>query len=299
MIKVPFSIKKSFQKKAEVSSSVKYSLLFVIALVVFSMFFVQYIHSAEEFVADTRCQQSVLQNAFRLRIMGTDLSDKMGNIIPIQCKTDYPKPFPKSDEQEYKKIIANNMLSCWNTFLRGQKELFAVEDQNFCVVCSRLEFEEKTKLPEFTKFLIETKAPPFFNETYFEIFRQKKTEKGILKEYENSQLKGKEAMDLSKPLAVVYILGKDAHIGKGDATTIGAGGAVILVGIGSVLTVSGIFAPIGLTVIAGIAGGASGYMLGSDYSADYNARVMVWPYDDLSALKCTRLEGRSGYLSLE
>jgi len=48
-------------------------------------------------------------------------------------------------------------------------------------------------------------------------------------------------------------------------------------------------------LFAGV-GAATGYMLGDDYSADWNARILLWEYDDLSSVKCSYLEGKSGYL---
>ena len=51
---------------------------------------------------------------------------------------------------------------------------------------------------------------------------------------------------------------------------------------------------------AGIGAGAgTGHLIGSDRSADWDAKILVWEYenDKLEQLQCTRLEGKD-YLQM-
>jgi hypothetical protein len=52
-------------------------------------------------------------------------------------------------------------------YLQGKKEIFDTEDNNYCVVCSRLEFEKKTEISGFTEYLNSRNAP-LKDETYLE-----------------------------------------------------------------------------------------------------------------------------------
>jgi hypothetical protein len=64
-------------------------------------------------------------------------------------------------------------------------------------------------------------------------------------------------------------------------------------GVGCAVTVGAIAAMGGAA-----GGGAIGYLVGSDRSADWDARIMLYPYDGIKDLKCTYMEGKSGRLQV-
>ena len=97
------------------------------------------------------------------------------------------------------------------------------------------------------------------------------------------------------PIAVVFVMEKDANpnmeegILRGGAygTVIGAG--VSLVGIA-------VLGPVGIagTIAAFTVGGSSvGYLIGSDTSAEWDARILIWDYDRLGELSCNSFESKS------
>ena len=121
----------------------------------------------------------------------------------------------------------------------------------------------------------------------------------------NEELAGRmRFIDTGTPQAVIFVEGKDVFPGSltGQSSIVsGAGGGAIgavaglaiLVGFGLCATIIG--CTVGAFFVAAGAG-ATGYLIGSDYDPDIDARVLLWPYtnDDLKQLKpgCTILEGQ-------
>jgi len=222
------------------------------------------------------------------------------------CKTEQAK-VKKGKEYE---TIAKKMALCWDEYLEGKENIFATQDASYCAFCSVLEFEDKNKqLNGLTKYLIETNYQPS-GKSYMEYLSEIKMEKEQANFLENLELNNIN-IDTSKKLAVMFVMYKDAYPGvinqPRTLTTFGgtaaAGttgmlvmGASYIGGLGLCSTIVGCAA--GSILIAG-AGGAGGYLLGSDRAADWRAKILVTEYnkDKLSQLKCTQLEGED-YLKL-
>ena len=217
------------------------------------------------------------------------------------CRTERVK-VPSGKEYE---TIAKKMTLCWDMYLEGKEELFSTQDANYCAFCSVLEFEDKNKkLNELTKYLSDTKIPG--SEKKYMGYLSKIEATGDKKtQLENLELQSNVFIDTSKKLAVMFVMYKDAYPGVlnqpqtltafggtaiGTATGATAMGLSYIAGLGLCSTLIGCSA--GAFLIAG-AGGMSGYLIGSDRSADWRARILAIEYDKqkLEQLKCTQLEG--------
>jgi len=344
--------------KKGMDSGILKNIIIYLILIVIMMFFVQQITMYSYDIGQKKsCEESVKNNARRLVIMGTDLTDKYGSTAAINCRTDY-KPIDSSDDEKIKRELANKMVDAWDMFGKGELELFATEDETYCVITHVVSFKKTGELDGFTNYLADMDAPKK-GMRYIEFFQGRKMEDGELTTFEN---KFEDTIDLDKEQAIVFIMNKDAHLGKlasaiwighnvGFLTGAGAGSvkarntyivakraiaadaamgsshaastaaeafyvvdeaALEAAQLSSIETVESTlaknsikgarFAGRSIKVLAASAilfagvGTATGYLLGDDFSSDWNARLLLWEYDDIGELDCTYLEGKSGYL---
>ncbi|MBI2658672.1 hypothetical protein HYX05_01035 [Candidatus Woesearchaeota archaeon] len=215
--------------------------------------------------------------------------------------------------KEYENI-AKKMSLCWDMYLEGKEELFSTQDANYCAFCSVLEFEDKgKKLNELTKYLSDTKIPGS-ERKYMDYLSGIEAQGDKKTQIENLELQNNAFIDTSKKLAVMFVMYKDAYPGgvgqPVGLTMLGGGTAGALAGVGLgfyylgaaalCTTLIGCFASVGLIAIGTGAGGTTGYLVGSDRSADWRARILVTEYNrqNLEQLKCTQLEGLD-YLKIQ
>lgn len=249
----------------------------------------------EQFSDYQICKASNIENAkLKLKINNQIIAERKGN----KCKTEYIT-VPKDKELE---TIAKKLAGCWDQYLEGREELFETSDDNFCAFCSVLTFEEKKQLGGLTEYLMKTNVPGR-GKKYFEYLTRTTVNKNIFQEFENSELKKLDVIDTSKPHAVIFFIGKDVNPGSltGESnivlgTKLGAAGFIagfkILGAVGLCSTVVGCSAAaISLALPVGT---AIGFMIGSNYDPNRETKVLLLPYtkEDLSALKCTKLEGK-------
>ncbi len=299
------------------------SLIFLTGAIFFVM---RTYGNVDSVMAKRKCQQSVQINtrlepkdAWKRRAQEVgELVDPYGNPVKLECSTQY-KTCKEEDPEKIKEYIAQEMLDCWEMFGEGEKELFETKDHRFCVVCSRVEFEEDVEIHGFTEFLMKNRTI-IDSESYWERLMGIHTD-GIKQKYnENSQLKEFDKFTTDFPLAVIYYMDKDAYpdvwqykgaeaqdMGKtAKAVQLGsmagaggfAAGTTLVVGCavvtGGVCGVVSSMALIGASTVGGAALGAGGgYAMGSDRSALWDARILLWNYNDLEDLNCTYLEGEA------
>ncbi|MBI4452416.1 hypothetical protein HY637_03230 [Candidatus Woesearchaeota archaeon] len=265
------------------------------------------------------------------RIFGNNLSDylicKNSNLesAKLKLKAPLPKPFSNEVLDERKgnrckteyvtvaeskelEIISKKMAQCWDMYLEGKERIFETEDNNYCAVCSVLEFEDKKQLTGLTDYLIRQPAQNQQGKTYFQYLTRVKFDKDVQTELENPQLKDLDRLDTSRPLAVIFTMEKNAYPGSWTGysslrtgTISGLAGGVVsglfVVGVG---TCSGLTLGLcgGLIILTTTLGagqfGTMGYAIGSTYNPDTDTKVVLWPYNnqDLQKLDCTMLEGK-------
>jgi hypothetical protein len=269
------------------------------------------------------CKDSLKLSAIKLE----GLNDKFGNPVDIKCYTDYEN-YRTQDNQEIKKIIANKMVECWDLYGNGQMEIFDTEDNNYCVVCSRLTFDKKTELQGFTSYLNNNIAP-YKKMSYLEYLAGVSMANFEESGYENSEVASQDTLPINESMAVMFTMGKnanpDAWRGVEDTKIFTTGTGVAIgtgVGILTGLVVAGLIACpetigigclvsgvaysglllvgviTGTTIAGGVAGGTVGYAAGASRTADWNAQIMLWPYDKIGELNCTSMEGKSGHLEI-
>ncbi|MBW2971230.1 hypothetical protein KY320_03660, partial [Candidatus Woesearchaeota archaeon] len=91
------------------------------------------------------------------------------------------------------------------------------------------------------------------------------------------------------------IIGGAAGASIGTLTGLG----LVIAGVAACSTVVGCGFAVVASSAAGLGlGGYGGYIMGADTSQNWDARIMLWDYDQLNTLKCSRLESKVGSLEI-
>lgn len=277
----------------------------VITVIMLTMFIVlvffqsQILDVMKQQAGENICKASVYFHS-KLKISGKEIFQGLG----LDCPA---KSIIIEKESEVLPTVANELANCWDNFGEGKLNVFKDEDKTYCVPCAIINFKGlKGYHPGFLRSLTINKVPGK-DMTYFEYLNGVRFTEGTLKQYQNS-IAGidKQSIDMQKPLAILFLYGKDAHTDKKLGATYGAllglgvsviGGVLMLstFGMAAGITVLGvtIVSPLYMTGMLGVVGvtattvtgGRIGYLLGSDTSADWDARVMALPYETESFKK--------------
>jgi hypothetical protein len=262
--------------------------------------------SFNEFSKKDICTKSLIMSQIKLK----GIVDELGNPVQIMCSTDYYNVKSNNDDV-IKKEIADRMAQCWDTYLRGEREIFNTRDNNFCVICSRLNFSKDTELKDFSGFLAANRVPGQ-KKTYMDFMR-----KVFVVNYEKEiESDGKitkvNLMPTKDPLAIVFVMEKNAfpnavfEMSEEKGFAIGSGVLLVggaIVGIALCPETAGIGCAVTAAIVTGsaggVAGGAIGYRLGAERSADWDSEILLYPYNKLADLNCTYLESKSTPLKVK
>jgi hypothetical protein len=214
-------------------------------------------------------------------------------VVDLRCTTKQMK-VDEDDPEKQKALVASEMASCWEQFGEGKVKLFDIETGSYCVVCSRIEFTKPAKLEDFGEYLLKTTAKGK-DATYYEYLFNTKGTPQVVDEYRRSPIASQDTLDTSRPLAVMFVAEK--NVDKWTGYLITAGGTALAAG--AVLVTGGTATP--FLVIAAGAGAGAGFTTNMFisphfYNQNFVAGTVLWPYEDIPALKCSRLEGRAGPL---
>ena len=265
------------------------------------------------------CKASNLENAkLKLKAYNFVLDERKDSPYNAanKCKTEYVN-VQKGKEMQ---TISESMAGCWDKYLEGKQRLFETEDNTYCAFCSVLTFNDKNQISGLTDYLMQNEAKGK-NKKYFEYLTDVKITNDVMQVVENENLKKLYKIDTSKPLAVIFLMSKNIYPdsllklsavqtggigaiagGAAGATAVAGllvysgvgvcfGGAAVTLGASCVL--GGLLIGIG-TIVGAAGGGGAGLMVGSVHDPDIDAKILLVPYtkEDLSKLKCTKLEGK-------
>lgn len=269
--------------KAMATSAVVGLLIITAVLLVLFAFQYQLFSSTDLFLGQKECKDSVRINA-KARLLGYEFASK------INCPTVY-ETASTANEEKVKQRIAYHLYNCWDEFGKGELELFPPSDATFCGICSVLEFEGKQKVTGLIEYLALHHVPVQSGQaTYLEFLQKTKSVDKVQEKILQAGVA--DSVNTEKPLGFVFVYTKDAKTTKEEAGIIGS-----VVGYGTGLAIivlsggAGIPVVLGGAAIAGTAGGGVGYWLGSDNSANWDARILAvpWDADALRNLGCTYL----------
>ena len=311
-------------KKAAMKPVVKI-IIFLIVIAVLSMFLLNFGEILNKFVDKNTCKTAVRANAmsqtqvagtgvleayqrFRLILEGSKTNKGTENIkCPILVVTIKDK-----DKEIIKQRLADTMYDCMDNFAFGTLKLFEPKpgEEKYCIICHNIKFEGQAKnqfigADKFDEFL-ETKhidTPSVLKDTFpYKRISYKQTFAGYLSDEDAFNLKEKEeeiktsdySINTAIPYATIFTYTKKgywSHIEYGLfaalPTTIIAAILIPFTGGGSLIIIGG-------SLLAGTTAGAIGYQFGHSKLSDWDAGIILMPYDPSQSTKldCTYLPGK-------
>lgn len=270
-------------------------LTLVIILTFFSQLF-SYWHEQSDVQT---CRKSVEMHA----------SSHVYGIETIEGFTCPPKNMTvkEDDEEEIKRIIADEMAECFWKFGENKLELFGgkkVGINKFCALCSHVKFRgdaEGKEITDFSDFLTDEDVPPKYGEgSYADYLIGEPTDPDQVKKIED---RSTTQIYTDSDYGVIFVYSKDSYVHKVLTKAFGGalGASAGLVG-GSILLLfpePTFTKAAGVALISAAAGGGGllvGEEVGAEKSADWQSAVIVIEYtpENLQKLDCTRLPVSQG-----
>ncbi len=276
-------------KKAMIEFLVGLMILLVVAAVILIFYGKTSAVSEAKNVADA-CKQSIEINNIG-RIGGTPLFDE------VKCPTEY-KTIDTDNSEEIKKELAHDMATCWYKMGRGQYEVFntdMLQEKEYCVICSVTEFDNAQEISGFLDYMTKNPAPLLYTggesmsyTDYLQGYRSDSSRK-LLYEQET-----RDIINTKNDYATIFLYGKKGYVSKVWGAGGGAAAGFTIGLVGGFLIIGGLTAPAGIAIIATVGGGAGGYLLGSEKSADWESGIILYPYttEDLKKLNCEILPAK-------
>lgn len=260
------------------------------------------------------CRQSVLLNSQRVEVGGTEIVQPFKG---LNCPTVVEKVDKVGNDRVFR-VLANHLYDCWDKFGRGRINFlenpgglpFSDRDKNYCLICSRIEFEGEAsgrEIPGFLEFLTTKKIADekgfvYSDLTYLEFLSDYQTKEGLIEKIKGNT---QDKIYTNNDYATLYIYYRQAPEGKLEiaknnllgslAACFAAGGLAAYgvltggAGLAVALPVVGVVTK-GCTAILGGVGVGYAYLFGSDHAADWGARTVLVPYQDISKLGCDSLQ---------
>jgi len=300
---------------------------YIVSLVIFLVIIVimlGFLHNFKEKVNDKAFSEECNQY-LKAHMIGKKLFDGSfsgGNENP--CITQ-DVVVEEKDVYDITEKVADKMVECYNTFYRGEANLFSGEEDkqiSFCSICHKIEFKEKElmiKNYQWYGFLSKTKYKT--GEKYMEILGSKQAlDKYLETEKENNNKKislggnvlinygDVTVINTSKKYITLFQYnkteGKTAIVTLIDGIKKGAmiGAGVVVIGAAIVLTAGGAVPFLTAAVIAGSAtgaviGGGSAFtkVRTGDTGSRWIASIQVVPYEVeyLKKIDCQYVVGMS------
>ena len=307
-------------KKAKLMKPVIVILIFLVVLVVLSMFLLNLEEVLQKFVYKSTCKTAVRANAiaqgtgkagvleafqrFRLLFEGSKVEKETEG---IKCPT-RDIIIKEGDKEIIKQRLADTMYECFDNFGFGTLKLFEPKpgEEKYCVVCHRIYFEGKAR----NKFIGTDEFDEFLKDEYIEtpselkdIYSQKKisyrqaftgysTDEDVFKG-ENIKT-GDYNIATSIPYATIFTYTKKGYWTKTETGLFGAffGMAAGLILLPFTAGASASLVLLGSSALA-VAGGGIGYEVGYHKLSDMHGGIILMPFDAVESgkLKCTYLPG--------
>jgi hypothetical protein len=192
-----------------------------------------------------------------------------------QCETNSFE-VNEDDEEEIKKILADEMYYCWDQFGEGRKDFISEwrTTGRWCFICSRIDYDSRVQsdFPTIDNFDL------YLRDNEFPYFTQNKSVSFYNYFYEDGNMPDLDKefkIDTGKSSYVVFFADKEKNwndMGKGLGA--GVGGGVVLCGVGILVSpISG-----GATLLLCAAAGgaiASGVGYATNHHPDFSAGLYI------------------------
>jgi hypothetical protein len=273
-------------KRGETQSVLFYLMAMIITLIVIVGIFLVIRSTAKKTIDDAPCAAQILGHSVAVKLT-KDLAAPTINCPSRRIAKEV------QSEEEGKKLVADQMLQCWDQWGKGKLKLFGEKPLIYCHICSTATVQGVPELGNFGKYLDETPATP--TQTYSQYLRGEKSGTFFDKATFPALSEGGALAPLrtEKPIAVIFFYAKGQYkidelrnkllqpevAGTSGAVTGAAAAAGSLYAIGTVLTATGVGSPFGVVsyVVGGVigAGAGSASVLAQATSLRADASVMT------------------------
>ena len=207
-------IRRQLGKKAEITGSILIVTMLILATTVVLFTLLWKARNTFESTSDGSCASQVRAQSYSNKIYGRSNAPEI-----TACQTRYltltskeidtnPKDV-KTSEKQIEKVLAREMLRCWEEWGSGELDLFK-EAGKYCHVCATVTMDENVTqaIPEingFPPYLKDTKVVG--NKTYWDQLNPKETGKNI--EEEEALFKINNKLSTKETLTIIYWHQKD------------------------------------------------------------------------------------------
>jgi hypothetical protein len=269
-------------KKGMPQISVLVALIFMVALLLVLVGFLYSTGQLGESAVDKETCKLSVQLFAKAKVPGFDVASSDS----IKCHTE-TREIDTSTQEKAKKDLANAMFDCFDNWGDGELELFDTESRNknnYCIVCSKLEFTKDEKVTGLTEYLTETTISGK-GKSYYQFIKGTGVSERDYGSISDENLVINDVVDASKDYAVIFNYGKT--IGwwdKAQKDAIASSIGLILGGTSNGWTVSEYIVDGGTSTGYGIT--KIPYL-----ETDWQAGILMIPLEDdtISQLDCSEI----------
>jgi hypothetical protein len=288
--------RKNKNKKAALvfSFNLKIIIGIIIIFILASLFALIY-NMASRSIDETRCKASVTAYA---KLNSLPYGDTTADPANIECPTQFIT-IEKQNPVEMKRDVANLMYDCWNNFGEGKLLLFRQTDEKFCVVCSVIDFEDRsTRLDRFATFLMQERIPnkraDGTRPTYYDYIAGHSEGTTDPTEAGRADI---GYLDGGRRYAIMFTYYKESFWNQARNFLIYGAIASVVVGALTMAVVSGgTLTPLTVVIILGVSSGVAGGIAGATAAeattdVDWDARLIMTEYtpEKIQQLGCGEL----------
>jgi hypothetical protein len=248
---------------------------------------------------EAQCATEVLSHAQVVKLSKETIAPK------ILCPTNMITVTP-DDQDDARKVLADEMANCWETWGEGKMVLFENEKGVFCHVCSSIQFNDIGAIEGLPAYLDAEEHKK--DVTYAQYLHG--VEEGTFFDGEEFQKPSAKRIPTDRPIAVIFVYSKDQDVlktvknwftssiapGAAGGIVVGYGGAALLTKAAAVVGVTLGAKAIATGIVVGTISGAV-YSYTVRETMDYMAFVVVRPTkpEDIQSLGCTYLPTENQY----
>jgi len=298
-------------KKALAMKSMIVIIIGLTVLISFLFFQKDLAHAYNEKEQKLICKHAVEIGA-ATKIKGSDFLTTIFT-SPDSKPSDIPCPVNYDDKvsgnaEEIKEKIALKMYDSWDMMHQGRLDMFSSNtgEERYCILTDHIKFRDAPpKVEGFPEYLRDKPIPRQGEET---TDPKEKIKYAEFLQCHNTRFNSTSVpvinkdftIDTEQDYGIMFLYSKEGYMQKIWAAQKG-------IGIGAGVSGAGIIIMLALTpwtmgtttavaIIPIIIGGSTGYIIGSEKSADWQACIMLFPYNEktLKGLNCTYMPGVQG-----
>lgn len=156
------------KKKAQMFKWVIVTVLTVILIIILITLPKKIADTSEQTAIRLACEKSLEINS-GLKTVSQKLADGLGNIMTVNCQTEYKKYSERNSDREpsLQREVADDLLDCWRLY-GTKKGLFNQDTGTYCIICKSIEITNEDHIDNLLSYIRTKKATA--TQTYIQMF---------------------------------------------------------------------------------------------------------------------------------